>query len=230
MKAIILAAGKATRLLPFTKDSPQCLLKIGQKTILERQIEFLKKGGIEEITIITGYLSEKIEKISNSLAIKTLFNPFYDVSGMALTLWIAKEELKRGFIFLYSDILLDPKLVKGLLENRGDICLAIKKDGIREEAEKVIEKDGYLESISKIKRSRENGEFVGIAKFSEIGAKKLIVELDRIAEININSSFIDVIEGLINKNERINTYDIKNMQFVDIDFPADLKKAEELFK
>ena len=111
MKAIILAAGKATRLLPLTKDTPQCMLKVGKKTILERQIELIKKSGIDDITVITGYLSEKVEKFCKKLGIKTLFNPFYEVSGMAMTLWAAKDELKDGFIFLYSDVLFDLKII-----------------------------------------------------------------------------------------------------------------------
>ena len=44
---------------------------------------------------------------------------------------INREELKEGFVFLYSDILFDESIVKGLLANHEDICLAIKKDNIR---------------------------------------------------------------------------------------------------
>jgi len=142
MKSIILAAGKATRLLPLTKDTPQCMLKVGKKTILERQIELIKKSGIDDITVITGYLSEKVENLCKKLGIKTLFNPFYEVSGTALTLWVIKEELKEGFVLLYSDVIFELKTIDDLLKNKGDICLAIKKDGSREEAEKVIENNG----------------------------------------------------------------------------------------
>lgn len=229
MKAIILAAGKATRLLPLTKDIPQCLLRVNNKTILEKQVKYLKKAGINEITVITGYLSNKVEEFCKNFRIKTLFNPFYEVSGMALTLWVAKEELKKGFVFLYSDLLVDPKVIEGLLENKGNICLAIKKDGIREEAEKVVEKEGCIVSVKKAKTGGENGEFVGVAKFSERGAEILINELNEMAKINIDSSFINVIERIIDKGERVDAYDIKDLEFIDIDFPEDLKKTEKLF-
>jgi len=229
MKAIIIAAGKATRLLPLTKETPQCLLKLGNKTILEKQIELIKNSGIEDITLITGYLSEKVEKFCNKLKIKTLFNPFYEVSGMALTLWVAKEELKDGFVFLYSDVLFDPKIVEDLLKNKGDICLAIKKDGLREEAEKVIEEDMVIKSISKRKEDKENGEFIGIAKFSEHGAEKLIRELNTIAKSDLSASFIDVIDSLIKKGEAIKAYSIEDLPFIDIDFPNDLERAIKIF-
>ena len=116
-----------------------------------------------------------------------------------------EEELKEGFIFLYSDVLFNSKIINGILKNEGDICLAIKKDGLREEAEKVIENNGLIGNISKNKIEGENGEFIGIAKLSKEGSKKLIEELNATAKENLNASFID------------------------IDFPEDLKKAEKLF-
>jgi choline kinase len=229
MKAIILAAGKATRLLPLTKDTPQCMLKIGKKTILETQIQSLNESGIKDITVITGYLSEKVEKFCKELKIKTLFNPFYEGSGMALTLWVAKEELKQGSILLYSDILFDSNIIAGLSENKGNICLAIKKGELREEAEKVIEHDGIIKNVSKTKEDKENGEFIGITKFSAIGAKELIEELNNIAKIDLNTNFIKVMDNIIRKGQVIAAYDIKDASFIDIDFPEDLEKAEKLF-
>jgi len=67
MKAIILAAGRATRLLPLTKENPQCLLKIGTKTILEKQIDYIKKAGIEvDANFILGHPFETIESIKTT--------------------------------------------------------------------------------------------------------------------------------------------------------------------
>ena len=229
MKAIILAAGKATRLLPLTKSMPQCMLKLGNETILEKQVKYLKNSGIYSITVVTGYLSEKVEKFCKELGIKTMFNPFYEVSGMALTLWVIKDELKDGFLLLYSDVVFEPKIIQGLLKNKGDICLAIKKDGLREEAEKVIEKEGIIEDVNKANMDKKNGEFVGIAKFSDKGAKKLVIELSSTAKINLDATFIEVIDNLIKRGEAVSAYDIKDASFIDIDFPRDLEKAEKLF-
>lgn len=230
MKAIILAAGKATRLLPLTKETPQCLLNIKDKTILERQLDILKEAGVKDINVICGYLADKVEVFCKRLGIKTSLNPFFDVSGIAMTLWVAREELKEDCIIFYSDILFDSEIINGLLKNKGDICLAIKKEELREEAEKVIEKDGVIKNVSKIKIQGVNGEFIGIAKFSERGAEKLVKELNEVAKANLNASFIDGIGNLIKKREVVTAYNIKDAKFIDIDFPEDLKKAEELFK
>jgi choline kinase len=216
-------------LLPLTKDTPQCLLKINNKTILEKQIEYLNHAGINDITIITGYLSEQVEAFCKKLGINTFFNPFYDVSGMALTLWVAKKELTDDFILTYSDVLFDPILIKDLSKNDGEICLAIKKDNLREEAEKVIEESNIIKNVSKVKIPGENGEFIGISKFSKQGSNKLIKELNKVSKNNINSSFIDVIDNIIKEGGIIKAHDIGNSSFLDIDFPEDLEKAKKIF-
>ena len=157
MKAIILAAGKATRLLPLTKETPQCLLKIGTKTILEKQIDLIKGAGIKDVLVVTGHLSEQVEKFCKIRKIKTLFNPFYNISNIALTLWIVKESLQSAFILLYSDILFDSIILKELLKSEEDMCLAIKKNGVRAEAEKVIELNGLIQHMRKNDIGYENG-------------------------------------------------------------------------
>lgn len=228
MKAVILAAGKAQRLLPLTKDTPQCLLKLKNKPVLEHQIELLSKGGIHELVVITGYLSDKVEAFCRKRGIKTRFNPFYGVSGTALTLWVAQEELKNGFVFVYSDVLFDPVIIKRLLEHKADLCLVIKKEILRDEAERVVEHNGSITGISKVKITGENAEFVGIAKFSDVGAEKLIQELNEMAKDNLHSSFIDLLSRFIKRKEPVMACDIRDAQFIDIDFPEDLKKAEQI--
>lgn len=229
MKAIILAAGKSTRLLPLTKEIPQPLLKVGKKAILEHQIDLLKHVGVNDIVVITGYLSEQIEIFCKSKNVKTVFNPFYEVSGMALTLWSVKNYIKDDFLFLYSDILFDYKVLVDLMKKDDDICLAIKKNGLREEAEKVIESDGLIENVTKSEISGENGEFIGLAKFSKQGSVKLLNMLDIVAKINLKARFIDLIDRLIVSGERIAAFDIEKNKFIDIDFSDDLKNAKKLF-
>ena len=73
MKAIILAAGKGKRLQPYTKNIPKCLLTLGEETILEHQINHLKSSEIQEINVVVGFGSDRVEQfLSNydSLGIK----------------------------------------------------------------------------------------------------------------------------------------------------------------
>ncbi len=228
MKAIIIAAGKSARLLPLTKNIPQPLLKVGEETILGIQIQNLKKAGVDNVLVVTGHLSKILEEFCSNLGLETLFNPFYATSGIGLSLWIAKNALEDGCIFLYADVLFTSEIIKALIESDEDICLAIKKNGIREEAEKVIEEQGIIKSVDKVSTGKENGEFIGLAKFSSVGAKKIIQELEEIAKENINVSFINAIDSLIKKGNTVMACDIKDAPFIDIDFPQDLQQAANM--
>ena len=80
MKAVILAGGLGTRLRPFTEIIPKPLLPVGEKSVLEIQIERLKKFGFDEIFLATNYKSDYIE------------NFFGDGSRYGVKLYISKEE------------------------------------------------------------------------------------------------------------------------------------------
>ena len=86
MRLIVLAAGKGTRLLPLTKETPKILIDAGGGTILDKQMEnAIDSKYITEVLIITGHLSHKIEdhlkRYRDKIKIDVLFNPFYDISN-----------------------------------------------------------------------------------------------------------------------------------------------------
>ena len=214
MKAIIIAAGKATRLLPLTKETPQCLLEVNGKPIIEHQLDYLKAAGVDDVVVVCGHQADKVETFCMNRGIKTILNPFYDKSGMS-----------DGILFLYSDILFESLIVKGLVASSGDILLAVKRDGLRSEAEKVIEEGGRIKHITKTDMEGENAEFVGFARFSRKGARELISVLDRIARTDLSASFIKAIEMLLESGVKVGIHDIGESTFVDIDFPEDLELA-----
>lgn len=84
MKAVILAGGLGTRLRPFTQAIPKPLLPIGEKALLEIQIEYLKLHGFESIFLCTYYKSDYIR------------NFFGDGSRYGVHLKIVKEEMPLG--------------------------------------------------------------------------------------------------------------------------------------
>ena len=56
MIGVILAAGMAKRLRPLTDTKPKCLLKVGERTLLERTVDAMAAAGITEFVVVTGYL------------------------------------------------------------------------------------------------------------------------------------------------------------------------------
>ena len=117
-KAIILSAGQGSRLLPLTKDQPKCLIPFAGKPLIQWQIEALAANGIEEIAVVTGFRTEKVEAALEKLqgpAIRTLFNPFFKVADNLGSCWIAREEMSGDFIILNGDTLVSPEIVARLM-------------------------------------------------------------------------------------------------------------------
>lgn len=104
MKAIILAAGEGKRLRPLTANAPKSMVNIWGKSLLLRQLEQLKKCGVSDITIVTGYCKDQIQKIG----VKTVFNEEYDSTNMVFSLSKVLPSLQqcceKETLILYGDI------------------------------------------------------------------------------------------------------------------------------
>ena len=108
MKAVILAGGLGSRLKPFTEVIPKPLLPIGEKAVLEIQIEHLKKYGFDEIYLATNYKSEYIQNFfGNGLryGVKLFISKEDKPLGTTGPLKLLKNQLNQQFIVMNGDIL-----------------------------------------------------------------------------------------------------------------------------
>jgi NDP-sugar pyrophosphorylase family protein len=108
MKAVILAGGLGTRLKPFTEVIPKPLLPIGEKAVLEIQIEHLKKHGFKEIYLATNYKSDYIEKFfgdGSRYGVKLIVSRENKPLGTVGPLTLLKSELKDHFVVMNGDVL-----------------------------------------------------------------------------------------------------------------------------
>ncbi|MBS4957636.1 sugar phosphate nucleotidyltransferase [Clostridium sp.] len=114
MRAILLAAGMGTRLRPLTLETPKSLIEVNGKALLERQIEFLKEKGINDIIIVTGYLNEKFEYLKEKYSLKLIFNDKYDIYNNIYSMYLVRDYLADAYVidadvyinrnFILSDI------------------------------------------------------------------------------------------------------------------------------
>lgn len=98
MNAIILAAGKSSRLAPFTYERPKGLFRVKGEILIERQIEQLLSAGIKEIYIVVGYMKEKFFYLEQKYGVCLLVNNTYAAKGNLYSLYVAKEYLKNTYI------------------------------------------------------------------------------------------------------------------------------------
>jgi len=133
MVAVILAGGLGTRLRPFTQIIPKPLLPIGEKSVLEVQIEHLKKHGFDEIILATNYKSQYIEKFfgdGSDYGVKLSISKEEKPLGTVGPLTLVKDRLTEPFLVMNGDILtlMDfTKLRNFAINNPSDLVVSIKK-------------------------------------------------------------------------------------------------------
>ncbi len=234
MQAIILAAGISKRLRPLTDSTPKCLLKIGEKTILEMTIDNVLKSGIESFVMVTGYRENMIKDFMfrkyPGLNIKFLTNPDYSNNNNSYSLWMTKDHIAGDCILLDSDILFDYRIISKLLASEHNNSLAINcNHTLGEEEIKVI-----VDSTNKILHigkdpdpAKSKGESIGIERFSHDFFMILADVLDRkvVKEQNVNEFYEVSFQELINKGNGIFAVDVSEYRSMEIDTPADLERA-----
>ena len=237
MKAIILAAGRGTRIPQFTKNKPKCLIKIDKKTILERQINFLFKLKIKDIIIIKGFKKEKIliKKV------KYIVNKNYKKNEQLDSLFCAKSEFTEDILILFSDIIYDFSIIKKIYNQKKNlITLAVDKnwqnrykfrfDHPEEQADKVKinKKNNIIKIGKKLKIEETNGEFLGIFKISKMGCK-VILENYKKYQNTANKQIHDFLKFLINKGIPISSLSVQG-KYMEIDTFNDYKLAKKMFE
>ena len=113
--ALILAGGKGSKMKPLTEKLPKPLLPIQGKPILEHQIELLKACGIKEVSIVIGYLGEKIKQHfgdGSRFGVRiTYIEQDAKEIGTGHALYLARNFLSsKRFCMLYGDILAEINL------------------------------------------------------------------------------------------------------------------------
>ncbi len=252
MKAIILAAGKGTRLFPLTKYVPKPLLVINDnKRILDYQLEvFSNFDEIKEVILVIGYKADMIEEyiLKNKdrfgVKVRTVFNPFYDVSNNLISLWLGTFFTRNDdFIITNGDNLFKEKVIEKLLQQNEGIYITIDyKDKYDEDDMKVIIKNGSVFYISKeIELDKVSAESVGIALIKGTDAREkylnAIETLIRNLE-NRNKFWLETFNYLAANNQKISFVEISKYDWLEVDFHPDydfakdviLKNAEKWFK
>ncbi|MBQ7200667.1 MAG: NTP transferase domain-containing protein, partial [Eubacterium sp.] len=100
--AIIMAAGFSARCMPLSQVMPKGLFRVKDEILLEREIEQLKEAGIDEIVVVTGFLSEKFDYLKDKYGVILINNPDYDKYNNMSSLYAARDYIDCSYI-LCSD-------------------------------------------------------------------------------------------------------------------------------
>ncbi|ADE19400.1 sugar phosphate nucleotidyltransferase [Mycoplasma crocodyli] len=104
--AIIFAAGKGTRMSPLTQYIPKPLIKVRGIPLIERNIEYLKMLGINNISIVVGYLGDQFKYLQEKYGVKLIENPDYETSNNISSLYYS-HNLFNNTLYIEGDLFID---------------------------------------------------------------------------------------------------------------------------
>ena len=229
MKAIILAAGKGTR-LDGNAVKPKCLVEVGGVTLLRRQIEALRSADIKKIVVVIGFGGESIREECGD-EISFVENIHFAETSSLYSLWLAKHHLQDGFVVLNSDVLFHPRMLANLLGSSRDDALLISKTEngtmpLGDEEMKVKLREELVVDISKDMNPAEaDGENVGIVKFSPGGAKTLVGYMDHLIENGAVKDWAPRAFREYAQHHPLHALSTDGLPWIEIDFPEDYQRA-----
>lgn len=237
MKAVILAAGIASRLRPLTNTVPKCLLEVGNRCLLQRTFDGLLENGIHEFVVVTGYRHKQIEDFLNARypgeRITFIYNEVYASTNNIYSLWLTRGEADgQEILLLDSDILFDPRIIARVLASGEKNALALNDHPLGEEEIKVIvDVEGKVREISKVCSVADAvGESVGIEKMSSAYTRALFEELEQMITVEgLDNVFYErAFERLIPKGHTFGVIDTTDLFSVELDTVEDFRRAKEL--
>ena len=170
--AVILAAGRGTRMGEDGKVKPKGFITVGGKPIVEESVLKLKRNGFTEIIIVTGHCHQHYERLAQNYPelIRLVHNQHFADSGSMYSLYIAESIVgRRPFLLLESDIIYEERSIPEICRQpQDDVILVSGFTGSGDEVY-VAEKQGVLVDLSKRREDLAGmpaGELVGIAKLS----------------------------------------------------------------
>ncbi len=238
MKAVILAAGCATRLRPHTDDRPKTLLNVGGVPILRRTIASLMRCGFDEFVIGTGYHEHMVRDAVASWfpqgdgpQVTFVSNPDFRTTNNAYSLSLLRPHVdNQPFILLDGDVVFDLSVIEQLLD-RGPDCLAVRSVGDLglEEMKVTADAEDRVTAIGKHLPVRSSmGESVGIELFSADSSRKLFAVLHERVHMQglINEYYEASFQQIIDAGVTLFGVDIGTQYAAEIDTYEDLCAAD----
>jgi choline kinase len=233
MKAIILSAGQGRRLLPLTARVPKCTLAVRGKPLLAWQIDTLERGGIADVTVVTGFGTDTVEALLAERygpgRIRTLYNPFFATTDNLVSCWVARVEMQHDFLLLNGDTLFTADVLERLLAApEHPVTLAVScKDRYDDDDMKVIRDGERLVHVGKkLPQDEVDAESIGMMTFRGDGPRLFRETIERALRTpeGLKQWYLSSIDALAQHGE-VFTQTVPAQGWTEVDSPADLERA-----
>jgi len=228
MKVIIMAAGVGSRLAEISNNQPKCLIKAGCETLIHRIIRLCHDRGLNDISIVTGYKSKRIEEELGD-QVTYIENPFYSVTNSIASLWLARHKLEGDVLLMNADLFFEPILLDQVLKQTRPVVMLSDSTRIETADYRFSFKDDRIIRYGKDLSYKEtDGEYVGIVKIDKSFMPSFKSRLKKLVTSGqFNDWWEDVLYSFIPEGRPINYHDIAGNFWTEIDYLTDYKRLQD---
>lgn len=207
MIAIILAAGSGRRLGPLTAQLPKCLLQLGGRTILDRMLERVRRAGIPEAVIVTGFGAGQVRRHVASLGlarprVHLVDNPRFAETNNLYSLHLALARTTGPVTILNGDDLFNVNILRALLRGRSEAAAAVDfTRPLAADAMRVMLEGGTITALGKdLPAGAAAGNAIGLYRFGRGTADLLRREIARwVADGRVQAFYVAAISALASR-------------------------------
>lgn len=235
MDALIMAAGRGSRLGAHSDDRPKSLVDLGGISPLALQIELLASRGVERVMIVTGYRRALVEaaareRAAGRLEIEPIWNPYWPVTNVVGSAWLARDRIRGPFVYLHADTVFAPSILDDLLAAPGPAALPVDFRACEPEQMKAEVVAGRIAELSKeLPPEVTAGEFIGIGVFQADAIDPIRRGLDIVLESGrLTAYFEAAINEAIADGLHVRAVPTAGRPWTEIDFEADLEHARRI--
>lgn len=238
MKAIILAAGRGSRLLPLTETRPKCLLPIAGRSVLQRQLDTLEAGGIAQTVVVTGFMAalveQEIARRTGPMKVTPFYNPFFQIADNLASCWMVRDHMNDDFLLINGDTLFEAALLSDVLASPAQpIQVTIDIKDSYDSDDMKVELDGTrLCAIGKtLPADRAHAESIGFLRFMGEGPAIYRAKLDQMmrTEAGVSSWFLKAIDAIADTTGKVGTLSIAGRSWHEMDTVEDFNALNRIF-
>jgi choline kinase len=230
-KAILMAAGRGTRISREISDYCKCTLDIGGKPLIRYTAEMLLVGGIE-VHIVVGYDKRRVIDALDGLPVAFHENVFYSVTNSLVSLWFAREELWGDRIILgNADVYWENNLLSVLLGETRDCVMLCDSSRVEQGDYLFNVADGRIVSFGKgMDCNMANCEYVGLAAIRGDMIQRCRERLEQMVERQRHGDWWEQVLYGMTSERPIWAEDVAGSFWAEIDFIEDYRRILEYRK